>query len=69
MKYAVLGPTGVRVSRICVGTMTFGNPLDESQCKNLVGYALDHGINYFDTADVYQGYDRTWGSSGGVAVS
>ena len=66
MKYAVLGSTGVRVSRICVGTMTFGNPQDESQCKNLVGYALDHGINYFDTADIYQGYDRTWGSSGGV---
>ena len=66
MKYVVLGPSGIHVSRICVGTMTFGNPLDEGQCKNLVGYVLDKGINFFDTANAYQGYDRTWGSAGGV---
>ena len=55
------------VSPICMGTMTFGRPLDEEQCKDLVGYALDQGINFFDTANVYEGYDRKVGSKGGVS--
>ena len=67
MKYRVLGTTGMMVSPICMGTMTFGRPLDEEQSKNLVGYALDRGINFFDTANVYEGYDRKVGSSGGVS--
>ncbi len=67
MKYRVLGTTGMMVSPICMGTMTFGRPLDEGQSKNLVGYALDQGINFFDTANVYEGYDRKVGSKGGVS--
>ena len=67
MKYAPLGRSGLNVSRLCLGTMTFGNPLDEKQCADLVGHALDQGINFFDTADIYEGYSRTFGSSGGVA--
>ena len=53
MEYAVLGPTGVRVSRICLGTATFGvapSPLD---AERVVHAALDLGINFFDTADTY----------------
>ena len=67
LKYRVLGTTGMMVSPICMGTMTFGRPLDEEQSKDLVGYALDRGINFFDTANVYEGYDRKVGSSGGVS--
>ena len=69
MQYAVLGRSGVRVSRICVGTMTFGNPIAEAQACDLVRYALDHGLNFFDTSNVYEGYDRTLGSRGGVGES
>ena len=53
MKYSVLGPTGVRVSRICVGTATFGVAPGPQEADGVVGAALDLGINFFDTADVY----------------
>lgn len=53
MKYSVLGPTGVRVSRICVGTATFGVVPSSQEADGVVGAALDLGINFFDTADVY----------------
>jgi aryl-alcohol dehydrogenase-like predicted oxidoreductase len=53
MKYSVLGPTGVRVSRICVGTATFGVAPSAHEADDVVGAALDLGINFFDTADVY----------------
>jgi aryl-alcohol dehydrogenase-like predicted oxidoreductase len=53
MKYSVLGPTGVRVSRICVGTATFGVAPGPQEADGVVGAALELGINFFDTADVY----------------
>jgi aryl-alcohol dehydrogenase-like predicted oxidoreductase len=53
MKYSVLGPTGVRVSRICVGTATFGVAPSAHEADGVVGAALELGINFFDTADVY----------------
>lgn len=53
MKYSVLGPTGVRVSRICVGTATFGVAPGAHEADRVVEAALDLGINFFDTADVY----------------
>ncbi len=53
MKYSVLGPTGVHVSRICVGTATFGVAPSAKDADGVVGAALDFGINFFDTADVY----------------
>lgn len=53
MKYSVLGPTGVRVSRICVGTATFGVAPSAHEADEVVGAALELGINFFDTADVY----------------
>jgi aryl-alcohol dehydrogenase-like predicted oxidoreductase len=43
MKYAALGKTGIHVSRICLGTMLFGNPLREDECLRLVAAALDSG--------------------------
>jgi aryl-alcohol dehydrogenase-like predicted oxidoreductase len=53
MKYSVLGPTGVRVSRICLGTATFGVAPTSQEADVVVGEALDLGINFFDTANVY----------------
>ena len=53
MKYSTLGPTGVRVSRICVGTATFGVAPSSQDADGVVAAALDLGINFFDTADVY----------------
>ena len=53
MQYAMLGPTGVRVSRLCLGTATYGvAPLDED-AASLVHRALDLGVNFFDTANSY----------------
>ncbi len=53
MKYSVLGPTGVRVSRICLGTATFGVAPSSQEADGVVGAALDLGVNFFDTANVY----------------
>src|SRR3954451_16298173 len=53
MKYSVLGPTGVPVSRVCVGTATFGVAPSAHDAEGVVGAALDLGINFVDTADVY----------------
>ncbi|HUF54475.1 MAG TPA: aldo/keto reductase [Dehalococcoidia bacterium] len=59
MDYVQLGSTGLRVSRICLGTMTYGSPqwrdwvLGEEDSKPFYKKALDAGINFFDTADVY----------------
>jgi aryl-alcohol dehydrogenase-like predicted oxidoreductase len=47
--------------------MTFGNPVARDDAIRVVHWALDHGINFIDTADMYEGYDRTMGSPGGVA--
>jgi aryl-alcohol dehydrogenase-like predicted oxidoreductase len=53
MQYSVLGTTGVRVSRICLGTATFGVAPTAQDADRVVGAALDLGINFVDTADVY----------------
>lgn len=59
MEYVHLGRTGMKVSRICLGTMAFGTPewrswvLDETRSRPLIRGALDAGINFFDTADMY----------------
>ena len=51
MQYSVLGPTGVKVSRICLGTATFGVAPSVHDADRIVGTALDLGINFVDTAD------------------
>ena len=66
MNYRPLGKTGLHVSPICIGTMNFGTPVDEAGAAEIVGHALDNGVNFFDTANSYEGYARTFGSPGGV---
>lgn len=59
MLYTSLGPTDLQVSRICLGTMTYGSSqwrpwvLDEDASRPLIREALEAGINFFDTADMY----------------
>lgn len=53
MKYRKLGRTGLLVSEVCLGTMTFGNQIDEATSINLIKWAVDHGVNFIDTADLY----------------
>jgi len=59
MEYNRLGKTGLKVSKICLGCMSYGDPtwrewvLDETQSLPFIKRALDLGINFFDTADVY----------------
>ncbi len=55
MNYKHLGRTGLRVSRIGLGTMNFGELTDESASFRIMDEAVDAGINFFDTADVYGG--------------
>jgi aryl-alcohol dehydrogenase-like predicted oxidoreductase len=55
MKYTHLGRTGLKVSRIALGTMNFGELSDEAASIRIMDEALDAGINFFDTADVYGG--------------
>ena len=59
--------TELNVSSICLGTMTFGTPVGEADAIKLVHHAFDQGINFIDTANMYEGYARTIGSPGGVA--
>lgn len=67
MEYRNLGQSGLKVSPLCLGTMTFGTPVKEKDAIYLVHKALDHGINFIDTADMYEGYTRYVDSAGGVA--
>ncbi len=53
MDYSLLGPTGVKVSKICLGTATFGVAPDAQEAERMVHAAVDLGINFFDTANVY----------------
>ncbi|WP_050821535.1 aldo/keto reductase, partial [Bordetella pertussis] len=61
MEYVRLGSTGLKVSRLCLGCMTYGEPargnhawtLDETQSRPFFRQALDAGINFFDTANSY----------------
>lgn len=55
MNHVLLGRTGVRVSELCFGTMTFGNPADEETSRAMFSRCLDVGINFFDCANVYAG--------------
>ncbi len=53
MKYVTLGKTGLKVSKICLGAMTFGYTNDENKSRVLIQKALEYGINFIDTANVY----------------
>ncbi len=53
MQFTHLGRTGLRVSRICLGTMNFGPETDEPTSFSIMDSALEAGINFFDSANVY----------------
>lgn len=53
MKYKNLGNTGLRVSRICLGTLDWGRRINDDECAQLLTDAMELGINYLDTADAY----------------
>jgi aryl-alcohol dehydrogenase-like predicted oxidoreductase len=59
--------TDLRVSPLCLGTMTFGTPVDEPDAIRLTHQALELGVNFIDTANMYEGYKRYVGSPGGIA--
>ena len=53
MDYRLLGTTGVRVSPVCLGTMMFGGATDEETSIRIIHKAIDQGVNFIDTADMY----------------
>jgi NDP-hexose 2,3-enoyl reductase len=53
MEYTNLGRTGLKVSRLCLGTMNFGPKTTEPDSFAVMDRALEHGVNFFDTANVY----------------
>ncbi len=74
MQYIHLGRTGLLVSRVCLGTMNFGPETSEQDAHAIMDRALDRGVNFFDTANVYgwhKGKGRTeqiigrWFAQGG----
>jgi aryl-alcohol dehydrogenase-like predicted oxidoreductase len=62
MKYVDLGKSDLKVSKVCMGCMGFGNPengmhswtLNEEESSKIIKYGIDKGINFFDTAIGYQ---------------
>ncbi|TMU55347.1 NADP(H)-dependent aldo-keto reductase [Flagellimonas algicola] len=53
MKYTRIPHTNIRVSKICLGTMTWGRQNSETEGHEQMDYALDQGVNFFDTAELY----------------
>jgi len=67
MKLRRVPGTEIDVSPVCLGTMTYGRPVGKAEAIRLTHLALDLGINFIDTANIYEGYARVLGSAGGVA--
>lgn len=65
MKYTTLGNTDLKVSKICLGTMTWGEQNTEAEGHEQMDYALDQGVNFWDTAELYSVATRaeTYGST------
>lgn len=65
MKYSELGRTGIRVSRVCLGSMTWGDQNSEEEGHRQLDLALDYGINFIDTAEMYPipPQERTYGET------
>mgnify|MGYP001436382508 FL=1 len=53
MEYSYLPGTDIKVSKICLGTMTFGNQNSVQESEEQMNYALENGVNFFDTAELY----------------
>ncbi|MHC6594329.1 aldo/keto reductase [Arthrobacter sp. C152] len=58
MQYTHLGRSGLKVSRLCLGTMNFGPQTEEADAHSIMDSAHENGINFFDTANVYGGAER-----------
>lgn len=65
--HRLLPGTTLQVAPICLGTMTFGAPVEAPEAARIIDWALEHGLNFLDTANSYEGYARIPGSPGGVA--
>jgi aryl-alcohol dehydrogenase-like predicted oxidoreductase len=65
MKYTTLPNTDIKVSKICLGTMTFGQQNTEAEGHAQMDYALENGVNFFDTAEMYSipARQETYGST------
>ena len=65
MKYTTLPNTDIKISKICLGTMTFGEQNSEAEGHAQMDYALEKGVNFFDTAEMYSvpGRKETYGST------
>ena len=61
MQYTSFGNTGMKVSRFCLGAMTFGGQMDVEASRRALDEALDHGVNFIDTADSYGESEATLG--------
>jgi len=53
VQYTTLGHTDIEVSKVCLGTMTFGDQNTETEAHAQLDYALAQGINFIDTAEMY----------------
>ena len=63
MRIRNLGATGLKVTEVCLGTMTFGNQADEATSFQILDAAEARGVNFIDTADAYP-LGRNWESAG-----
>lgn len=65
MKYTTLPNTDIKISKICLGTMTFGQQNTEAEGHSQMDYALEQGVNFFDTAEMYSvpAREETYGST------
>jgi aryl-alcohol dehydrogenase-like predicted oxidoreductase len=55
MEYRILGSSGLKVSPLCLGTMNFGGPTPEVEAIQILNRAVEGGVNFVDTADIYNG--------------
>ena len=65
MNYKKLGNTDIEVSAICLGTMTWGEQNNQEDAFEQMDYALERGVNFFDTAEIYPSpcFENTYGST------
>jgi len=65
MNFKKLGNTDLKISTICLGTMTWGEQNNQKEAFEQMNYALDSGINFFDTAEIYPSpcFEKTYGST------
>ena len=65
MNFKKLGNTDLKVSTICLGTMTWGEQNNQKEAFEQMNFAIDNGVNFFDTAEIYPSpcFKKTYGST------